>query len=175
MATVLLFLAGCSGHRYTTRKDGREWRYVVIHHSATNEGNAKRFDRYHREVKGFPEGLGYHFVIGNGKGSGDGEVEVGRRWLEQLPGYHCDNSYMNEYSIGICLVGNFNEDTPTERQLVSLAKLIVKFMENYGIHPWNVYGHQDANLNYTECPGKNFPMKRLKKELEKIWLEKILR
>jgi len=27
-----------------------DWRYIVIHHSGTDSGNAVAFDRYHREV-----------------------------------------------------------------------------------------------------------------------------
>src|SRR5689334_10628503 len=47
----------------------REWRYVVVHHSAGPSGNAAEFDKFHREEKHWENGLGYHFVIGNGNGS----------------------------------------------------------------------------------------------------------
>src|SRR4051812_3753672 len=52
-----------------------QWQYIVIHHSATPSGSAAAFDRMHR-AKGWDE-LGYHFVIGNGTMSGDGQIEVG--------------------------------------------------------------------------------------------------
>ena len=48
------------------------WRYIVVHHSETREGNARAFDYYHRHVRGMENGLAYHFVIGNGTSSGDG-------------------------------------------------------------------------------------------------------
>ena len=54
-----------------------KWLYIVIHHSATPAGSAAQFDRSHRQ-KGWDE-LGYHFVIGNGTGSRDGQIEVGPR------------------------------------------------------------------------------------------------
>ena len=38
-------------------------------------------DHWHRD-RGFDE-LGYHFVIGNGTNSGDGQIEVGPRWTKQ--------------------------------------------------------------------------------------------
>src|SRR5574342_132619 len=50
-----------------------QWKYIVIHHSATEKGNAARFDEYHRKKRGWEYGLAYHFVIGNGTLSGDGE------------------------------------------------------------------------------------------------------
>src|SRR5438067_10459729 len=53
----------------------RSWKWIVIHHSATTSGGAATFDRMHRE-KGWDE-LGYHFVIGNGTDTRNGQVEVG--------------------------------------------------------------------------------------------------
>ena len=50
----------------------RQWKYVVIHHSASGTGNAETFDKLHREKRGWVNGLGYDFVIGNGNGSGNG-------------------------------------------------------------------------------------------------------
>src|SRR3974390_2523242 len=63
------------------------WRWLVIHHSGTEYGNAAIYDRQHRE-RGMENGLAYHFVIGNGVDSGDGEIEIGPRWLKQLKGGH---------------------------------------------------------------------------------------
>ncbi|HHT9113865.1 MAG TPA: hypothetical protein ACFYD0_11140, partial [Candidatus Wunengus sp. YC65] len=54
----------------------RDWRYIVVHHSATSSGNAAEFDKYHRRKKGWENGLGYHFVIGNGNGTPDGKIEI---------------------------------------------------------------------------------------------------
>ena len=52
-----------------------KWKYIIIHHSATDEGDSLAFDRYH-QGKGWQE-IGYHFVIDNGtKGKGDGQIEV---------------------------------------------------------------------------------------------------
>ncbi len=64
------------------------WRYIVIHHSATNNGSAKIFDRYHREEKGLADGLAYHFVIGNGTASKDGLVETGCDCLLKVTRHH---------------------------------------------------------------------------------------
>jgi hypothetical protein len=93
-----------------------QWRWIVVHHSATVSGGAARFDKLHRE-KGWDE-LGYHFVIGNGTDTRDGQIEVGSRWVKQKRGAHtktADNRF-NDYGIGICLVGNFNYDRPTAEQ-----------------------------------------------------------
>jgi hypothetical protein len=65
----------------------RNWKAIVIHHMASGTGSARAIDRIHRQ-KGW-DGLGYHFVIGNGTLSDDGEVEIGYRWKIQKVGAHC--------------------------------------------------------------------------------------
>jgi LysM repeat protein len=59
----------------------KKWKHIVIHHSATDEGNSLYFDKYH-QGKGW-EGIGYHFVIDNGtKGKQNGQIEVSPRWIK---------------------------------------------------------------------------------------------
>jgi hypothetical protein len=130
------------------------WKWIVIHHSATPSGSASVFDKMHRE-KGWDE-LGYHFVIGNGTGSGNGQVEVGPRWPKQKWGAHAktpDNRF-NDYGIGICLVGNFDIERPTPQQMESLTRLVTYLMATYHIPPENVIGHNETKS--TDCPGRNF-------------------
>lgn len=132
----------------------RAWKYIVIHHSASDTGNAATFDQMHR-AKGW-DGLGYHFVIDNGQGGTDGRVEVGYRWQQQKQGAHTgrtpDNEY-NEAGIGICLVGDFTHRRPTARQLESLNNLVRFLCQRYGITSNHVIGHRDAPNAKTECPG----------------------
>jgi hypothetical protein len=129
----------------------RPWRWIVIHHSATPSGGAAAFDKMHRQ-KGWDE-LGYHFVIGNGTDTRDGQIEVGPRWPKQKWGAHAktaDNRY-NDYGIGICLVGNFDVDRPTAAQMRSLSKLVAYLMRTYHIPASRVLGHGDTKP--TDCPG----------------------
>ncbi len=132
----------------------RPWRWIVLHHSATDYGSARLFDRWHR-AKGWDE-LGYHFVITNGRGGPDGAVQVGSRWIKQKWGAHCKvpgNAY-NDYGIGICLVGNLTTKLPTPAQRRSLRRLLTFLMDRYAIGPANVIGHCDAPSACTECPGQ---------------------
>ena len=87
----------------------RKWRYIIIHHSATDTGDAYYFNILHRR-KGW-DGIGYDFVIDNGTdGKNDGAIEVSPRWTNQENGAHCHASDMNSKGIGICLVGNFSKE-----------------------------------------------------------------
>lgn len=146
----------------------KRWTAIVIHHSATNYGNAAIFDKWHREGHNW-NGIGYDFVIGNGTDSPDGAVEVTYRWREQQTGAHCGgtpNNWANEEAIGICLVGNFNNRGPSERQMQSLVKLVRFLQKRYLINKSRIFGHKDTpGARPTECPGGMFPMARLKSML----------
>ena len=144
----------------------RPWQYIVIHHSASEKGNATRFDTYHREQKGWEHGLAYHFVIGNGTLSGDGEVEVGNRWKKQIHGAHTANMECNQVAIGICLVGDFeNGGKPSDDQFDSLVRLTRYLSSKYDIPLSNIILHSQVHQKGTACPGKNFPMAEFKTSL----------
>lgn len=142
-----------------------KWKYIVIHHSSTKGGNAQIFGRYHREEMHIPDGLIYHFVIGNGNKSVNGEVEVSSRWQKKLPGPNCFDAKVNEQSISICLVGDFEKDKPTRAQIVALIELLRKLQKDYGISRTNIIGHNDVDKDKTDCPGKNFPWQEVKSRL----------
>jgi len=145
----------------------RKWTAIVIHHSATENGSAAIFDKWHRENRHW-EGVGYDFVIGNGSNSGDGQVEVTFRWRQQRTGAHCKtpNNWANEDAVGICLVGNFNLHRPTQRQMQSLVKLVRFLQVRYGISKSRIYGHRNTpGAGITDCPGKHFSLVRLKSML----------
>jgi len=139
-----------------------QWKYIVVHHTATGRGNAKTIYISHRD-RGFSNGLGYHFLIDNGTmGKGDGQIEMGPRWIWQQEGAHCKADDMNEKAIGIALVGNFNYEKPTPNQLQSLSFLISVLRGYYHIPRAHVMGHRQVRGAKTECPGKLFPMNYLR-------------
>ncbi|MGH7192015.1 MAG: peptidoglycan recognition protein family protein, partial [Candidatus Saccharimonadales bacterium] len=129
------------------------WYWIIVHHSATATGGAAEFDKMHR-AKGWDE-LGYHFVIGNGSDTHDGQIEVGPRWPIQKWGAH-DKTPGNEFNlhgIGICLVGNFDVTYPTHAQIRSLEKLVAYLMKTYHIPADHVLGHGETKN--TDCPGRH--------------------
>ncbi len=138
------------------------WRFIIVHNSGTRQGNARIFDYYHRHVRRMRNGLAYHFVIGNGTSSGNGEIEVGDRWRRQINGGHVHSDYLNNISLGICLVGDFNRDKPTRAQLDSCEELIRYLRARCGKvdgHDIPVRPHREMNPPRwpTDCPGDDFP------------------
>ena len=134
-----------------------QWKYIVIHHTATWKGNARTINRSHGD-RGFWNGLGYHFLIDNGTlWKGDGQIEMSPRWIRQQKGAHCTAADMNSKAIGIALVGNFNYEKPTPNQLQSLSFLLSVLGRYYGIPSPNILLHGQVQGAKTECPGKLFP------------------
>jgi hypothetical protein len=148
------------------------WSAIIIHHSASDKGNAAYFDKEHKsrldDAGDAWIGVGYDFVIGNGTLSGDGEVEPTFRWQQQLVGAHCKtaDNWANTYGIGIVLVGNFDYSLPTNRQMKSLTKLVWYLKNRYNIPTEDIYGHGSTpGTHATDCPGKLFPMAKFKQQL----------
>ncbi len=142
----------------------RPWKYIVIHHSASDKGNAASIGKYHKEERGWINGLGYDFLIGNGNGSRDGQIEVGNRWNKQIDGAHAGNPEYNKHGIGICLVGNFDNDYPTNQQFSSLLYLINYLQKRCNIHKNDVILHK--TFRKTVCPGEHFPYNKLMARLK---------
>jgi N-acetylmuramoyl-L-alanine amidase len=131
---------------------------IVLHHSATHGGSASAFERDHRTRLG---GLAYHFIVGNGSGAGDGEVETGYRWRDQIPGPHTKNQPVNLESIGICVVGDLRAQPPTEKQLLALLDLLEKLCRECGIPAERIRCHKEVDPE-TVCPGRGLPMDDLR-------------
>ncbi len=138
---------------------GGRWKYIVVHNSGTRQGNAKIFDYYHLHTRHMPNGLAYHFVIGNGTSTGDGEIEVGSRWKRQINGGHVHSDYLNNIALGICLVGDYNRDVPTRAQYAALDELITYLRKRVGRVDRRlsiVKAHREINPVPTDCPGNRF-------------------
>jgi N-acetyl-anhydromuramyl-L-alanine amidase AmpD len=121
---------------------------IILHHSATVDGSVAVFRSLHRAVNGWVD-IGYHYVIGNGTLTEDGSIEKGRP--DWAVGAHARGH--NEASIGICLVGDFTETSPTEAQMASLNRLVADLKNRLGPGPIKVMQHREMPGCRTECPG----------------------
>jgi len=148
-------------------QETRPWKWIVVHHSDDVCGCCSKYDAAHR-AKGWDE-CGYHFVIGNGSMTGDGQVEVTTRWPVQKHGAHAktpDNRF-NDFGIGIVLVGDFESGPgPSTAQYAALLRLTRWLMARYDISADRVVRHSDAKA--TACPGRNFPWPRFQNDLVSI-------
>lgn len=137
------------------------WLWIVGHHSAIERGNARIYGNYHRNQRGMQNGLAYHFVIGNGIDSGDGEIEIGDRWLRQLDGGHVRRADVNRTGIGICVVGNFETRHPSPRQMAAFMEL-VDYLKNVVVKgKCRFTVHREVDRRHTVCPGRHFPVRAM--------------
>ena len=119
---------------------------IVIHHSAYSGAGPTDIQNLHKDGRGFAD-VGYHFMIDS-----EGIIYEGREI--NIRGAHVQG--FNNGSVGIVLLGNFNEDEPSKTQLTSLWKLVDTLRTTYDIH--YLAGHRDypnQSPDGTECPGDN--------------------
>jgi N-acetylmuramoyl-L-alanine amidase len=119
---------------------------VVIHHSAIYESDDNstmlEIQRAHRLTRGWAD-VGYHYVVGK-----QGAVYEGRDI--HVRGVHVEG--YNTGTIGVCLMGNFMEEQPTQSQVNRARDLIQWLADRFALTHLAV--HRSFNPS-TECPGTN--------------------
>ena len=132
----------------------------VIHHTATtkNLDDPKKAIRdiyyWHAITRGWGD-IGYNFIIDT-----KGNVYEGRFGGDGVVGAHAGKS--NVGSIGIAVLGNYEENEVPESVVSSIARLISVKAKKWGIDPAgsstfrgeklpNIIGHRDVMS--TTCPG----------------------
>lgn len=131
---------------------------IIIHHSATIDTAGFDFPKiraYHMQQRHW-EDIGYHFVV---EQIGGHYVVVKARPLEWF-GAHTRG---HNSAIGICLVGNFSNEPPSEEAIKELIQLTKELMNQYNILVGSVHKHSD--FGNTECPGLKFPWQDFKRRL----------
>ncbi len=133
------------------------WRYIYVHHSQTPGGDAVGLSQQ--------GGASDHFVIGNGDGCIDGEIQMTQIWNRQqsiaVPPRGA--ARMDPGSISICLVGDFDRTRPTPTQMRRLGQLVGALQEKLHIPAGGV---QVFNLPATPAGiGRSFPLAMLRDEI----------
>ena len=95
------------------------WKYIYIHHTQSASGDAQVLAQT-------PTGFGDHFLIGNGDGAVDGEIQISQRWMQQQSPTPPLGAQMKESDsiISITVVGDFDRAVPTPTQMRRLAQLV---------------------------------------------------
>ncbi|MFH1598156.1 MAG: N-acetylmuramoyl-L-alanine amidase [Patescibacteria group bacterium] len=156
----------------------------VIHHTAGSNGGdnpeatVRAIYYYHAQILGWGD-IGYNYLIDS-----QGNIYEGRKGGDGVVGAHAfrdsgcnvvrfggskEGIDFNEGTIGISLLGNYEESQPSQKAINALVKLIAHKGASLGINPnakltWrdianmpNVVGHQDVDC--TLCPGSNVEIK----------------
>jgi hypothetical protein len=133
------------------------WKYIYIHHSRTPGGDALSLG----QATG---GLNDHFVIGNGDGAIDGEIQVGQRWNQQISATPPSGARgIDPACISICLVGDFDRTVPTPTQMRRLSQLVGALQGRFRITPDHVMIVTQPNT--PAASGKYFPLTAFRDQL----------
>lgn len=144
----------------------RRWRWIVVHHTASDFGNLAYFKAMHQRERGWSD-IAYHFLINNGTaGTAAGQIEESDLWRKREGNYSTRVHTVNEFGIAIVLVGNFEKHPVPELQMQALLQLILKLKKQYGISPDHIVGHRE--LWQTACPGKYLNMAEVRRRLAEM-------
>lgn len=143
--------------------------HCIVHHSAGGNGDTnytqlvRSYYVFHTQVNGWDD-IGYNYLI-----AANGQVFAGRD--PEKPGIRQDNVLgahfcaKNQYTMGICMIGDFTKVSPTSQALTALQQVLgwkiqKDTLDPFGnlMHPDNngsllpvIAGHRDGCA--TECPG----------------------
>lgn len=125
---------------------------ITVHHDAINSldlrspsDSMRRLESIRRShVSQRWADIGYHYII-----DPSGRVWEGRPL--RLQGAHVKDR--NEHNMGVMVMGNFNEQTPTPQAINTLDAFVAMQMRRYNIPVSRVYTHQE--LGKSACPGRN--------------------
>jgi hypothetical protein len=92
--------------------------------------------------------------------SGGWVIQKGRP--EEMAGAHCLEQGINFKSLGICVIGNYDNQPPAEEAMNLLAFLCTDICKRHGLTAAKIYPH-NLFATYKSCPGKSFPMPLLQK------------
>ncbi len=128
---------------------------MAIHHTASPDSDGgdpaarmRQMQAYHIDTNGWCD-IGYHFVV-----SQSGKIYQGQSSEERL-GTHVGGQ--NTGNIGVCLIGNFQTQTPSQTQLSAAADIVRWIGNTYNIefNRTNIKGHREHAGASTACPGDN--------------------
>jgi len=141
--------------------------HQIVHHSAgTNSSSdwpavVRSIWDYHVNTNGWSD-IGYNWLI-----DPNGVIYQGRGWIngdDEVQGAHFCGT--NSNTMGVCLLGNFEETTPSSDALDNLEELLAWKSDEKNIDPTTRSYHSSSALNLftisghrdgcnTLCPGEN--------------------
>lgn len=139
----------------------KDIKFIVLHYTAVTKDldnptkNIRNIFHAHAANNGWGD-IGYHYLIDR-----EGNIYEGRKGGEKVIGGHAKP--VNKVSIGIALMGNYNDEELPAPMLASLIALIKNQTKLYKIDPlgkteykgktyFNIQGHEDSQAKLD--PGK---------------------
>jgi len=134
---------------------------IIVHHTATSDGGVdpaamvRAIYYYHAVTRGWGD-IGYNYLIDK-----YGNVYQGRYGGPGVVGHHA--GWYNYGSVGVSLIGNYDENTVPQVMLSRLTDLLAALCADHWLNPLGeaffidkvlptIMGHRDVGS--TTCPGR---------------------
>jgi len=113
------------------------WNRIEIYYSGTGAGNIE----YLASLQGLatPEDLNYHYVICNGFGGLDGQVQPTERWQKQSSSIPDRSWHGGLATIRICVIADGKNAHPTNCQVKRTEALIEGLCRAFNVRPQSIY------------------------------------
>jgi hypothetical protein len=112
-----------------------QWNRIEVYYSQTNSGNAEDLSLI-SSLRGTPRG-DFHFLVGNGRGAQDGQIQCTDRWIQQQS---------TSGIIRICVVADLYDSPVTAYQLRRTTALVEALSRRFNIK--TQYIHYPASWQF---------------------------
>ena len=107
------------------------WSHIEIYYSGTKAGNIGQL----ASLGGLPspEDLNCHFIVCNGLGGGDGQIQPTEKWQRQWSIVSGGNWHGGTRTIRVCVIGDGKAACPTGCQARGVQALVEGLCRRFGI------------------------------------------
>ena len=131
-----LVAAGAAIHSRVAQSHDR-WKRIEIFYSETRMGDIK----WLASINGFKNAkdLDCHFVICNGRGGQDGQIQPTEKWQEQASVKPQRNWHSGQETIRVCVIASGVSCHPTDCQIKRVDSLVQALSRRFDIPPNTIH------------------------------------
>ncbi|MBA7681363.1 hypothetical protein ES703_89701 [subsurface metagenome] len=117
------------------------WNCIEIYYSGTKAGNIEQL----ASLSGLasPEDINCHFVICNGLGGDDGQIQPTEKWQRQWSAIPGRTWYGSGQTIRICIIADGKTTLPTDFQIKRVEELVEGLYRKFNIRTESIYYPKD--------------------------------
>ena len=121
-------------------QSANRWNRIEICYSGTKTGNIKHLASQAGLAN--PDDVNFHFVICNGSGAADGQIQVTEKWQKQESIISDQRKQHSDKTIRICVISDGETILPTDFQLKRKEALVEGLLRKFNISPESI-SHSD--------------------------------
>ncbi len=113
------------------------WSCIEIYYSGTKAGNIEQLASLSGSAN--PKDINCHFVICNGLGGNDGQIQPTEKWQRQWSAIPSRTCYGSGQTIRICIIADGKTTAPTDFQIKRVEELAEGLYRKFNIRPESIY------------------------------------